>query len=117
MPVSIRRHGKAKGHNQHHNKKGRNGENGLSQNGLSQVVVVVVVGCGCGGWLWLLWQWLQWLRCRQDVTTKCLSMTPTPHELHLIMGAVSLSTATAGPTHFSALRTMRHLLLHTTDMQ
>ena len=34
--------------------------------------------------------WLWWLWCRQDVTTKCLSMTP--HEMHLIMGAVSLWT-------------------------
>ena len=42
------------------------------------VVVVVVVVVMVMGW------------CRQDVTTKCLSMTP--HEMHLIMGAVSLWT-------------------------
>ena len=51
------------------------------------------------GALALAWAWAwcegqegerEWWWCRQDVTTKGLSMTP--HDMHLIMGAVSLWT-------------------------
>ena len=96
-----------------HNTAGTLGENGLGGGGGGGWVCGREGeggGVGEGGRWW----------CRQDVTTKCLSMTP--HEMHLIMRAVSpvdttpspvrvyralknphspcQSTATAGPTQF-----------------